>query len=352
MPSNSGVWSVLMGPIGFSTGALAYSDFRKGLDILSKSSARAVELSALRNGELIPLLDSIDSLNLSQFSYVSFHAPGQFETAQEPGIIEQLKRLLPRRWPVIVHPDAIRDFCAWVVFRDLLCVENMDKRKVGGRTAKELREVFHRLPEASLCFDLGHVHQVDPTMTEAFLILQEFGGRLRQLHVSEVDTESHHDRLSLGGIHAFQEVAELIPPEVPVILESPASESSVAAEMDLATEALGGHRSRALMEEDMSRFLELGKARAALVLAMSFLEASFRERVGRIATKRSEGSTIRTLVEVALARKLIRPAEGEHLLEWMRIRNGVVHLGETISEESANAIVQGVRRIVQGMPTH
>jgi len=87
VPSNSGVWSVLMGPIGFSTGALAYSDFRKGLDILSKSSARAVELSALRNGELIPLLDSIDSLNLSQFSYVSFHAPGQFETAQEPGII-------------------------------------------------------------------------------------------------------------------------------------------------------------------------------------------------------------------------------------------------------------------------
>ena len=137
-----------------------------------------------------------------------------------------------------------------------------------------------------------------------------------------------------------------------MILESPASESSVAAEMDLATEALGGHRSRALMEEDMSRFLELGKARAALVLVMSFLEASFRERVGRIATKRSEGSTIRTLVEVALARKLIRPAEGEHLLEWMRIRNGVVHLGETISEESANAIVQGVRRIVQGMPTH
>src|SRR5438093_7065242 len=141
VPSNSGVWSVLMGPIGFSTGALAYSDFRKGLDILSKSSARAVELSALRNGELIPLLDSIDSLNLSQFSYVSFHALGQFETAQEPGIIEQLKRLLPRRWPVIVHPDAIRDFCAWVVFRDLLCVENMDKRKVGGRTAKELSEV-------------------------------------------------------------------------------------------------------------------------------------------------------------------------------------------------------------------
>jgi hypothetical protein len=341
-----------MRPVGFSTGAIANGDFRRGIEILSQSSARAIELSALRNGELIPLLDAIDSLDLSPFSYISFHAPGQFESRQEPGIVEQLKRVVPRKWPLIVHPDVIRDFGAWAAFGELLCIENMDKRKAGGRTAKELGDVFRELPDAAFCFDVGHAHQVDPTMTEAFLILEAFGDRLREVHVSKVNTTSGHDTLSFGAILAFQEVAELIPPELPVILETPASEHTIPSEMEYAVEALGGPVSREQLDSSISHLLERGMTRSALVVATGWLEASLRQRLQINFSDNKERSNMPSLLEMAFAQSLIEPSERPKLLEWMRIRNAVVHLGNTLSERSAKAIVQDIRRITQEIQTH
>ena len=48
-----------MRPIGFSTGALAYGDFRRGLDIVRENQLPVVELSALREPELEPLVASL-----------------------------------------------------------------------------------------------------------------------------------------------------------------------------------------------------------------------------------------------------------------------------------------------------
>ena len=75
-------------------------------------------------------------------------------------------------------------------------------------------------PDAMLCFDIGHARQCDTTMTEAYRILREYSGRLCQIHVSEVNTASHHDPLSFAAILAFSEVADLIPDHVPLILEA------------------------------------------------------------------------------------------------------------------------------------
>src|SRR5438034_97563 len=82
----------------------------------------------------------------------------------------------------------------------------------------ELSEIFLKLPEAALCLDLGHARQVDSTMSEAALILSRFGDRLKQLHVSEVNTLSHHESLSLSAIRAFNKIARLIPEDCPLIL--------------------------------------------------------------------------------------------------------------------------------------
>jgi hypothetical protein len=70
-----------MRPIGLSTGALAYEDFRRGLAITRTAGCAAVELSALRQPELLPLLDSLASLALAGFEYISIHTPRQFEPA-------------------------------------------------------------------------------------------------------------------------------------------------------------------------------------------------------------------------------------------------------------------------------
>ena len=61
---------------------------------------------------------------------------------------------------------------AWARFGALLCIENMDKPKPIGQPAAELVRIFHVLPRASLCFDIGHARQVDTTMSEATAILQ------------------------------------------------------------------------------------------------------------------------------------------------------------------------------------
>jgi hypothetical protein len=227
-----------MRPIGFSTGALAYSNFRQGLSIIQAHNLRVVELSALRENELQPLIDSIDELQLGNFDYVSFHVPSKLRVLSEERVIELLERAAQKHWPLIVHPDVIERFDRWRVFGELLCIENMDKRKPIGRTAIELASIFDRLPDARFCLDLGHVRQVDPTMSVALEILERFGTRLHQLHVSEVNTNSQHDRLTFETTLAFHKISSLLPESIPVILESRVTPERVDEEVAKCREAL------------------------------------------------------------------------------------------------------------------
>jgi hypothetical protein len=61
-------------------------------------------------------------------------------------------------------------------------------QETAGRTAEELSQMFVKLPEARLCFDIGHARQTDPTMMEACKILNVFRERLCKVHVSEVNS--------------------------------------------------------------------------------------------------------------------------------------------------------------------
>jgi hypothetical protein len=184
------------------------------------------------------LLRSLDDLDLSQFKYVSIHAPSSFSQANELSIFRELYESRDRGWPVIVHPDTLHDFSLWRELGDLLCIENMDKRKPGGRTIRELELLFDEFPDASFCFDIGHARQVDTSMTEAYLMLKRFSSRLRQLHISEVNTLNKHDRLSFVSILDFQEVAHLIPSSTPVIIESVVAEDQIGAEICRVQRAL------------------------------------------------------------------------------------------------------------------
>jgi len=224
--------------IGFSTGALARNDFRAALRILKNRDVRAVELSALRQHELIPLIEQLDDLDLHAFRYVAFHAPSVMELEFESIAIEALDQVASRHWPIVVHPDAIHNASNWAHFGDLLCVENMDKRKPIGQTIAHLAQIFNVLPGASLCFDIGHARQVDPTMSEAAAILQCYRGRLKEIHISEVNSRSKHDALSFESVLAFQKVAHLVPEAVPVIVESRVSEEEVDEEIQNALKAL------------------------------------------------------------------------------------------------------------------
>lgn len=227
-----------MRPIGFSTGSLAYHDFRSGVRMMHGRRSSVIELSALRWQEIGPLVEALGELDLSQYEYVSVHAPSAYETDQEEQLILMARLIVDRRWPVVVHPDVLSDLSAWRSLGSFLLVENLDKRKPTGRTLGELTEIFEQLPEARLCFDIGHCRQVDPSMSEAYLILRALGHRLHQVHLSEVNSRSTHDPLSGGSVAAFQKVAHLIPETVPIILETPVLENQIDHEMELARVAL------------------------------------------------------------------------------------------------------------------
>jgi hypothetical protein len=218
--------------VGFSTGSLALGNVRLGLKMIEGHPTAAVELSALREEELIPLIESLDDLALSQFSYVSLHAPSKLRRMSEEKAIGLLMSATERNWPVIVHPDVIVDFDAWRSLGSALCLENMDKRKPTGRTAGELGGFFAKLPEATLCFDLGHARQIDPTMCEADNILHQFGQRLQQIHLSLVNSQGGHEPLNYESMLAFRRVSHLLPEGIPIILETPVSAAGIEKELE------------------------------------------------------------------------------------------------------------------------
>lgn len=224
-----------MGPIGFSTGALAKGDFRRGLELQDAQETTAVELSALREDELQPLVEELSSLALSRFQYISVHAPSRLTSRSEDWLISLLHRV-PGEWPIVAHPDLIREVDAWRTLGWRLCLENMDIRKPTGRTADELDETFALLPEAGFCFDIGHARQIDPTMTVAVEMLQRFGDRLRQLHVSEVGTFGEHRAIGYLARLSYRSVARFVPSDVPIILESIVPPERIQRELELARE--------------------------------------------------------------------------------------------------------------------
>lgn len=216
---------------GYSTGAVALSDFRKALELLATTSANAVELSALRSDELAPLIAALESLDLSKYSHVSVHAPSKFDAADESRIVDALMHVAKREWFVVAHPDSFHDISKWAVLGEWLCIENMDKRKPIGRTASELADVFASLPKARMCFDIAHARQCDGSMTEAYRILQAFAGKIVQVHISEVDTDSRHTRMSNAAAEDYCDVAAFIPANAAAIVESQVCAGELEAEL-------------------------------------------------------------------------------------------------------------------------
>jgi hypothetical protein len=225
-----------MPTIGFSTGALFKDALARGIDFSRELNLEAIELSALRFRELVPLVDFVKGHDLTAFHYVSLHAPSDFTAEQEASVADALLPIaLKHGWYVVLHPDCIHNERLWRPFGQWLCIENMDKRKPAGRTVEELEQVFGRFPAASLCFDIAHARQVDTSMTEAYRILRTFRSRICQLHMSEVASSSVHDRISNAAVESFREVLNYLPTDVPVILESPVTPETARAEIHQAS---------------------------------------------------------------------------------------------------------------------
>jgi hypothetical protein len=244
--------------IGYSTGAIALGDFSRALNLLRAYDFQAIELSALRIAEVEPLLCALGNLDLDRYQYISFHAPSAFREEEEEHLVELLSKL-PEAWPIVLHPDAIYRASRWTALAPRLAIENMDRRKNTGRSVSELKHVFELLPQAKMCFDLGHARQVDPSMIGAYQLLKAYAERIVQLHVSEVDTLNRHDVISRAAEMAFSQIRQFVPKSAAVILEGRVLEKDIGREAEKVRLLLDGNvqSEHAVEERQLARAISV-----------------------------------------------------------------------------------------------
>jgi hypothetical protein len=182
-------------------------------------STAAVELSALSEPELPSLVDFLLDGPPLPFLYVSVHAPSKARQVTEDDLVDMLLRLTQRVDAIVMHPDVIDEPSGYRALRSTLVLENTDNRKVLGQTAADLAPYFDELPQAGLCFDVAHAASVDPTLTVAQELLDVHGHRLRHVHLSSLDEDSHHRSLTPADKLRFTPLLDRCR-DVPWILEA------------------------------------------------------------------------------------------------------------------------------------
>lgn len=152
---------------------------------VSSITPRAVELSALSGPELEPLLSFLKvRMQPLPFIYVSVHGPSKNWDRGEDELVRLLMQLPEQVQSVILHPDSLYDLEPLRRLGPLVVLENLDHRPSTGRDVAELAPYFDALPEAGFCLDVAHITALDESMGLAHELLDSFGARLRQVHIS------------------------------------------------------------------------------------------------------------------------------------------------------------------------
>jgi hypothetical protein len=181
-------------------------------------SEEALELSALA---LADLDSAVPYLRRSPpgIRHLSLHAPLELPDGGEQELASRLSDVESRLSAVVVHPHILEEPGRLAPLGEHLALENMDVQKPSGRDVAELEPYFAELPEARFCLDVAHVKTVDPSMELGHTLVDAFGERLCELHVSGIDDECAHVAFTLADIELYEPVLRRCR-RVPWILES------------------------------------------------------------------------------------------------------------------------------------
>ncbi|WP_332767409.1 SIR2 family NAD-dependent protein deacylase [Phenylobacterium sp.] len=110
-------------------------------------------------------------------------------------------------------------------------------------------------------------------------------------------------------------------------------------------------------EQEPQRLLMQGEGRAAVISAMTLLEARLRETLpprastleSRFPTKHRVES-LRALLDQATALELISLKQRKRLDSWMKLRNEIVHTGMIVTQARARDAVNGIMEVFRGLP--
>jgi hypothetical protein len=199
------------GLVGASTGYMvgARGDWPRLVAAAESCSLDVVELSALSAHELPGLtrflLEEADEL---PFAHVSVHGPSKGWRGTPDELAAALVALPQQIDGIVMHPETLGDPAAFARLGERLRLENMDTRKPDARTTEELARYFAALPAARFCFDIAHAQLHDPGMGLAHELLDAFGDRLVEVHVSSIEPGGEHVPLRTEDAEAFAPVLE------------------------------------------------------------------------------------------------------------------------------------------------
>jgi hypothetical protein len=214
-----------VGLVGPSTGYMvgARGDWPRLVAAAESCSLDVVELSALSAEELPGLLRFLDEAALAglPFGHVSVHGPSKGWGGTAALLAARLSAIPSLVEGIVLHPETLGDAAAFAQLGGRLRLENMDTRKQDARTVAELARFFDALPHARFCFDVAHAQLNDPSLRLAHELLDAFGERLAEVHVSSIEPDGDHVPLRAADAEAFLPVLERCV-GVPWVLEAPA----------------------------------------------------------------------------------------------------------------------------------
>jgi hypothetical protein len=205
---------------GIATGAFLRErdDWRSAIRRARREGWRVLELTAITETlftQLFAYLEDPDA-SLADFDRVSIHTPALFDSC--PSTVAATLRSATG-YDLIFHPDLYRDEVTLVDLGASVVFENMDLNKPFGRTVDDMSDVFRRFPSAGFCLDVAHVWTNDRSLRLGFELLDAFGSRLRQLHVSGIEPNGAHRPTTNEDLDLYQPLLERCT-HVPWVLES------------------------------------------------------------------------------------------------------------------------------------
>jgi hypothetical protein len=200
-----------------SSGLFHEEDWSGLVTRASRWSSAAIELGAYTPAALDSVVAFLRRSRPS-IGYLSLHLPFALDDGGEERLVERLVSLESHVAAVVQHPDVLTAPAMLAPLGRQLVLENMDVRKPG-RDVAELEPYFRVLPEAGLCLDVAHAKTIDPELKVAHELLEVFGTRLRELHISGIDEQGNHLPLDADAVDSFADVLRRCR-GVPWILES------------------------------------------------------------------------------------------------------------------------------------
>jgi hypothetical protein len=197
---------LLSGNFGIATGAFVdeRDDWAAAAGRAAREGWAAIELTALTEERFaaLELFLKGDEDAFSGFERVSIHAPTAFRESSAADVVAALCAGTADS-DVILHPDVYSGEGSVVKLGARAVFENMDCQKTFGRDVDDLRIVFDRFANAGFCLDVAHCRTNDETLALAHELLDAFGERLRQVHVSGIEPDGTHRPTTSADLDSY-----------------------------------------------------------------------------------------------------------------------------------------------------